>query len=90
MTDPEPCLFFDVVCQEHDGIDVIIFGIFVQEYGSDCPPPNHRTVYLSYIDSVKYFEPPELRTTVYQGACSFSLWQPLAISCGLCWLPLLP
>ena len=60
--------------QEFDGIDVIIFGMFVQEYGSDCPPPNHRTAYLSYIDSIKYLRPPELRTLVFQGVFPLASW----------------
>ena len=37
----------------------------LQEYGSDCPEPNARRVYLGYLDSVFYFEPSNMRTMLY-------------------------
>jgi hypothetical protein len=53
--------------QKSKGHDVCFFAMYVQEYGSDCPAPNTNRVYISYLDSVRYFHstPDNKRTLVY-------------------------
>ncbi|CAI5708028.1 unnamed protein product [Peronospora effusa] len=54
------------VFQELDGVDVLIFTLYVQEYGPSSFSPNAGRVYVSYLDSVNYFQPKKLRTLMHQ------------------------
>ncbi|RHZ27724.1 hypothetical protein DYB37_005801 [Aphanomyces astaci] len=54
------------VFQELDGVDVLIFTLYVQEYGEMCAEPNRGRVYVSYLDSVAYFQPKKFRVLMHQ------------------------
>jgi len=54
-----------VVFQNLDGVDVILFGLYVYEHDEKNPLPNARTVYVSYLDSVHYMRPRQMRTFIY-------------------------
>ncbi len=54
-----------VVFQNLDGVDVILFGLYVYEHDETNSPPNNRAVYISYLDSVHYMRPRKMRTFVY-------------------------
>lgn len=54
-----------VVFQNIDGVDVILFALYVYEHGENNPAPNKRTVYISYLDSVHFMRPRKMRTFVY-------------------------
>lgn len=45
--------------------EIMIFGLHVNEYPDFSEEPNQRRLYISYLDSVQYFEPKHLRTVTY-------------------------
>lgn len=54
-----------VVFQNLDGVDVILFGLYVYEHDENNPSPNKRCVYVSYLDSVHFMRPRQMRTFIY-------------------------
>lgn len=37
------------------------FAAYLHEYGESCPAPNKNLVYLSVMDSVRVFQPPQYK-----------------------------
>ena len=48
-----------------DGVDLLIYAMYTQSYGANCPKPNKRCLYIAYLDTVFYFTPKFMRTSVY-------------------------
>jgi hypothetical protein len=73
--------------QETDGVDVCLFCLYVQEFDSNCPPPNNSCIYIAYIDSIDYFRPMEARTLVYHEiVIGYLCWaQARGFRCGHIW-----
>lgn len=52
---------------EVNGDDVCFFGMYLQIYDDDCGiPPNRKTLYLSYLDSVNLKQHVHDRTRIFQ------------------------
>lgn len=51
--------------QHRNGVDILLFVLYVHEFDERAPAANQRCVYISYLDSVHFLAPRSLRTPVY-------------------------
>lgn len=51
--------------QHRDGIDILLFVLYVHEFDEHVPKSNQRCIYISYLDSVHFLSPRYLRTPLY-------------------------
>lgn len=51
--------------QTINDVDLCFFGMYVQEYGSECPAPNTRQICITFLDSVNLYQPSSQRTAVF-------------------------
>jgi len=52
--------------QALEGIDTLVFLMFVDEYENKCPLPNRGKVYISFLDSLPFFQPAKSRSGLFQ------------------------
>ncbi|CBK23413.2 uncharacterized protein [Blastocystis hominis] len=51
--------------QHRNGVDILLFVLYVHEFDENTIPANRRCVYISYLDSVHFLSPRYLRTPLY-------------------------
>ena len=48
-----------------DGVDVLLYVLYISEFGENACEANRNTAYISYLDSINYMRPRFLRTPIY-------------------------
>eukprot|EP00562_Extubocellulus_spinifer_P030926 CAMPEP_0178718222 /NCGR_PEP_ID=MMETSP0699-20121125/22402_1 /TAXON_ID=265572 /ORGANISM="Extubocellulus spinifer, Strain CCMP396" /LENGTH=690 /DNA_ID=CAMNT_0020368229 /DNA_START=30 /DNA_END=2099 /DNA_ORIENTATION=- len=76
-----------VAFQNIDGVDVIVFVLYVHEFDGECPSPNQNTVYISYLDSVRHLRPLEITSVLYQELiiCYLDFARTMGITRAVVW-----
>ncbi|CAF0948814.1 unnamed protein product [Didymodactylos carnosus] len=65
---PDSCRYrrrMFLLFQKNDNADVALFACYAQEYDDKCVGANRSRVMIAYLDSVKFFEPPNHRRNIY-------------------------